>query len=111
VTFEDLLDDSAVSGISIGCCVDGTAWKDTRDYTVHAHAHLGPGRYFGRICVRSWADLFRGQTKHVSDVVLEELAHLRAQAGHTEPWRREMRKLGAPIPAHHRRRKSSPKLA
>jgi hypothetical protein len=108
VTFDELLNDPAVRGLCIGSCVDGTAWGDTEKYTEVAHAHTPStkDRYPGYICVRSWSELFAGRGKNrVSATVLEELAHLRADAGHTGPWRREMRRLGQPIPPHYRKRK------
>lgn len=105
--YSELLADPAVRGVTIGECIDGSEWSDTRDYSVIAHAHTlsTHDRYPGHICVRSWDDLFEGHQMRVSAVVLEELAHLRADAGHTEAWRKEMRKLGVAVPPMHRKKK------
>ena len=103
MTYQELLDDPAVKSVCVGSCVDGTDWRDRE--LAHAHTRSTRDRYPGCICVRSWDDLFQGRNMRVSAVVLEELAHLRADAGHTEAWRREMHKLGQPIPPMHRKRK------
>lgn len=82
-------------GYAIGCCVTGERLPDDVD----AHAHLvgsEPKWAVGFICARS--------LKALRSTLLHELAHLAAGSGHTEPWRRQMRRLGARIPAHGRRK-------
>ncbi len=105
--YAELLADPVVRGVTVGECVDGAEWGETADYKEVAHAHTRSthDRYVGHICVKSWDDLFEGHQMRVSAVVLEELAHLRADAGHTEAWRREMHKLGVSVPPMHRKRK------
>lgn len=82
-----------VRGFHIGGCVTGEALPDD----VAAHAHLRgsePKWAIGYICA--------GTRRELVGTLLHELAHLIANDGHGEPWRREMRRLGARIPARHR---------
>ena len=85
----------AVRGYSVGCCITGEPLAPDTE----AHAHLAgsqPRWAVGYICAHSMKDL-RGALYH-------ELAHLIANDGHGDSWRREMKRLGARIPARHRRK-------
>ena len=84
-----------VKGIHIGGCIDG----QPLDEDEIAHAHLTgslPKQYVGYICVRSKRDL--------ANALFHELAHLAVDSGHDDKWRKEMRRLGARIPAKNRRK-------
>lgn len=71
--------------VFVGGCVDGR-----RSFRSTAHAHTS-GPHLGWICLRSWRALL--------DVALmrHEVAHLRAGAGHTDAWRREVLTLGGTL--------------
>lgn len=88
-----------VRGIHIGGCIDGNPLPPD----VVAHAHLGssyPKGYIGYICARSKSDLF--------EALLHELAHLAADSGHDEKWRKSLRKLGGHVPAANRKKPRKP---
>ena len=85
-----------VRGYCIGCCITGERLPPD----IEAHAHISgsePKWAVGYICARSMKDL-RGALYH-------ELAHLIADAGHDDKWRKEMNRLGARIPARHQKRR------
>ena len=91
-----------VRGIHIGrTCVDGTPFRP--DEAAHAHANPAPGAKhdsakwtLGYICARSKRDL--------SDFLLHEIAHLAADAGHDDRWRKSLRRLGGRVPAAYRKK-------
>jgi hypothetical protein len=84
-----------VRGIHIGGCVTGEPLP--ADILAHAHiSSTSPRWAHGYICAHTKRDLLTA--------LLEELAHLGADAGHNDSWRRKMRGLGARIPAAHRKR-------
>ena len=85
-----------VRGIHIGGFVDGGPLEPDEV----AHAHLTgsqPKQYVGYICVRTKREL--------AGALFHELAHLASDSGHDDKWRTQMRRLGARIPAHNRRKK------
>jgi len=84
-----------VRGIHIGGCVDGSTLPDT----VGAHAHITgskPARYVGYICAQSKREL--------AEFLLHELAHLAANTGHDDDWRRSVHRLGGRVPAAYKKR-------
>jgi hypothetical protein len=108
MTLLQLLRHPAVKNICVGRCVNHDEWQDTdadtgRDREL-AHAHFGPGKGSGWICVRNPNDVLRRGSKHVSANVMHELAHLISQSGHTDKWRHAMAELGQPIPTRYRKR-------
>ncbi len=88
-----------VRGIHIGStCVDGSPWGEGE----MAHAHASRGRQdsakwtTGYICARSKKDL--------ATHLIHEIAHLAADSGHDDRWRKSVRKLGGRVPAAYRKR-------
>ena len=103
MTLKQLLAHVAVSGIAVGRCADGSAWRDTVEKREDAHAHL-TGAFQGWLCIRSPHDVLRRGCQQLSASVMHEFAHLVAAAGHDDRWRVTMRELGQPIPAAYRRK-------
>jgi hypothetical protein len=86
-----------LKGVHIGpTCADGTPW-DKRE---EAHAHIkesGSRGLVGYVCARSLASLKRH--------LVHELAHLAADAGHNDQWRKSVKRLGARVPAAYKKRR------
>ena len=105
-SFEAFKSHPKVKGVSVGMCVSGgtkgqrVADLDDKD----AHAHYDPSdRFFGWICVSEPEDL--GSSRHVSDTLMHELAHLLAPLrNHDDRWRMKMRSLGQPITKPYQKR-------
>jgi len=90
-----------VRGIHIGStCVDGTPFDVGEE--AHAHVNHKPGKAdssnatLGYICARSLSALSRH--------LVHEIAHLAADSGHDDRWRRSVRQLGGRVPAAYRKR-------
>ena len=84
-----------VRGIHIGGCVDGSAIPEDKA----AHAHLtgsSPKWAIGYICAQSIPDL--------EYALLHEVAHLAADSGHDDLWRRRLKRLSGRVPAAYRKR-------
>lgn len=82
-----------VRGIHIGStCVDGSAFGED----VAAHAHTSGHKPVGYICARSKRDL--------AAFLIHEIAHLAADSGHDERWRKSVKRLGGRVPAAYRRK-------
>jgi hypothetical protein len=107
---------TVVRGIFLGGCVKRGVGSSFRH---QAHAHNEPSdKHFNWICVRSIKRLGEytllpgddGLT-HVmitkpSRLLWHEFAHLLCPGhGHDDTWRRKMRELKQPLPAHYRKRK------
>lgn len=80
-----------VRGVCIGSCIDGSPIPPG----IAAHAHTSGG-YVGFICASTRKDL----VEHL----VHEIAHLAADAGHDDRWRRSVRKLGGRVPAAYRKK-------
>jgi hypothetical protein len=108
VTLRQLLAHKAVKNICVGRCVNHDDWQDTDDgvhcYREQAHAHVKGCDHPGWICVRNPRHVLSGSSRHVSGLLLHELAHLISQSGHNETWRQTMRGLGQTIPKQYQRR-------
>ena len=66
---------------------------------VDAHAHIArtePAWAVGYICARSKRALL--------DSLLHEVAHLAADSGHDDKWRKKLTNLGGRVPAAHKKR-------
>jgi len=64
-----------------------------------AHAHVTgsqPRRFVGFICAKTLTDL--------RDLLVHEIAHLAADTGHDDRWRRSVRRLGGRVPAAYKRK-------
>jgi hypothetical protein len=84
-----------VRGFNVGGCVTGGPLPE--DQIAHAHlAGSSPKWAQGFICAVSHPALIHA--------LLHELAHLIANTGHDDRWRREMRRLGVRVPAEHRKK-------
>lgn len=80
-------------GVHIGkTCVDGSDYAPNSD----AHAHLSTCPNKGWICAKSLA-AFR-------ELLVHEIAHLAADTGHDDTWRRSVHKLGGRVPAAYKKR-------
>lgn len=88
-----------VKGIYVGGCVqDGLC---TLGGHADAHAHTDKhGTHHGWVCFQH-PDNVKSR-----NLRMHELAHIRTGQGHTDAWRAEMARLGAPIPARNQKRKS-----
>jgi len=80
-----------IKGISVGRCI--CPLYDPKDIgkTDFAHAHSPEEGYRGWICVESRAVL-RNKA-----IMLHELAHIIANAGHNDKWRRCVIRLGGTL--------------
>ena len=88
-------------GVHIGpTCIDGsefgTTTRNGQTYEIGAHAHCSGDRPVGYICARSLS-AFR-------ELVIHEIAHLAADSGHDDRWRKTMRRLGGRVPAAYQKR-------
>ena len=82
-----------VRGIHVGpTCIDGQPFAPE----VAAHAHISGCPPVGYICARSKHDL--------AEFLLHEIAHLASDSGHDDRWRRQLRRLGARVPAAYKKR-------
>lgn len=80
-------------GVHVGTtCVDGSPFKSDED----AHAHTTGCNQTGWICARSLT-AFR-------ELLIHEIAHLASDQGHTDSWRKSVRKLGGRVPAAYRKK-------
>jgi hypothetical protein len=83
-------------GVHIGpTCIDGTPYGPNDD----AHAHIsraGLKRDLGMICAKSVSSL--------RELLVHEIAHLAADTGHDDRWRRSVRRLGGRVPAAYKRK-------
>jgi hypothetical protein len=108
MTLRQLLQHPAVRNISVGRCVSHDEWGDTDDgthcYREVAHAHVAGCDKPGWICVRNPNDVLSKGSRHVTPLILHELAHLISQSGHTDKWRRAMAELDQPIPKQYQKR-------
>lgn len=80
-------------GVHIGsACIDGSEYGEG----IEAHTHHKGSPPIGYICARS----MRAFKEHL----IHELAHLAADAGHDDKWRRSVRELGGRVPAAYKKR-------
>lgn len=84
-----------VRGFHIGpTCVDGSPFLVDED----AHAHIsGSGGPRGYICARS--------RKLLVELLIHEIAHLAADTGHDDRWRKSVRRLGGRVPAAYKKKR------
>jgi len=94
-----------VAGIFLGGCIltgPGTSLhRNCRVGGVLAHAHIGSCSERGWICYSNpnhWSDPDHQSTKW------HEYAHILANRGHDERWRKAMERLNQPIPGYYLRR-------
>lgn len=86
----------AFRGVWIGPkCIDGSDYEPNSD----AHAHIKGSRPVGYICAKTLS-AFR-------ELLVHEIGHLAADAGHDDSWRRSVRRLGGRIPAAYKKRPRS----
>jgi hypothetical protein len=88
-----------------GTCVNGSNWHKR----LFGHAHISPNDAFhGWVCIRKdrvgqfvledSMDGFGGVVTEPGRTLMHEVAHINTYHGHDDAWRREMRRLGQPIP-------------
>ena len=83
-----------LKGVHIGPkCIDGSEFEADED----AHAHTKGCPPVGYICARSLSGL--------KALLIHELAHLAADAGHDDRWRRSVHRLGGRVPAAYKKRR------
>jgi hypothetical protein len=112
MTLRQLLANSAVKGICVGRCIDGSEWGDRTGsdaggvwrLRIDGHAHIPGCGHTGWICIRSPNNVLRKGSRHVSQDVMHELCHLISQSGHDDRWRKAMRELGQTIPKQYQKR-------
>lgn len=85
----ELLRSMAVKGVFVGGCVTRGVGSSFRA-KAHAHCH---GSHAGWLCFR------RADRLRCRELVIHELAHLVAGAGHTDAWRAAVIKLGGTLDA------------
>lgn len=85
-------------GVHIGpTCIDGSPFTQTeRGDPEMAHAHTTGCPPVGFICAKTLS-AFR-------ELLVHEIAHLAADSGHTDSWRRSVRRLGGRVPAAYKKR-------
>ena len=82
-----------IRGVHIGpTCVDGSSYEPG---TV-AHAHTTGHPPVGYICAVSMTEL--------RECFIHEAAHLAADAGHDDHWRKSVHQLGGRVPAAYQKR-------
>ena len=91
----------AFKGVHIGpTCVTGeaygTTWVNGIEYDVAAHAHTTGCPPVGWVCAKTKKDL--------AVEILHELAHLAADTGHDDRWRKSVHRLGGRVPAAYKKR-------
>lgn len=93
-------------GVHIGpTCIDGEPFGLTeRGLPEDAHAHCTPKSgcrdpHRGFICAKTPSALH--------ELIGHEIAHLAADAGHDDRWRRSMKRLGLRVPAAYRKKPRS----
>ena len=95
INYEPFKKYDSVKGVFLGGCIirgDGSGFK----FRAMAHAHRR-GDYPGWICVRSKKRLFMSDGIRPSNVMLHELAHILSDCGHTDKFRRMLKKLGGRV--------------
>jgi hypothetical protein len=90
-----------LKGIHVGpTCIDGSPFGTTTVngclYDVAAHAHTTGCKPIGYICARSKKELTR--------FLVHELAHLAVDSGHSDSWRKSVRRMGGHVPAAYKKR-------
>lgn len=76
MTLTQLYDLGVVRGISVGWCADGSRINPKHA----AHAHCGPSKWRGWICVRSPRDILEpGRSQQLSRDLRHELSHLQTE--------------------------------
>lgn len=79
-------------GVHIGkTCVDGSEFEPNAD----AHAHTTGVPPVGWICAKTLS-AFR-------ELLVHEIAHLAADTGHDDQWRRSVHQLGGRVPAAYKK--------
>ena len=86
-----------LTGVHIGPrCIDGSDYEPDAD----AHAHTKGCAPVGYICAKTLSSF--------KELMVHELAHLAADAGHDDRWRKSVHRLGGRVPAAYKKRQRKP---